>query len=129
MYDMIRVTFHFINALLARVTDHGTRTSSPLVDLKAQGLKKRLAFNDEAVEHSKEATTINTAMNKVIKEVVVQPTSNKSSDEPLAEQINRQLEQVRQERAFLEERIKALNDRESDLLQQLDRAEMLRDLM
>lgn len=109
------------------MTDHGTRTSSPLVDLKAEGLKKRLAFNDEVINHAKEETTINTAINKTIKEVP--QTATNSSDEPLAEQINKQLEKVRQERALLEERIKTLNDRESNLLLQLERAEMLRDLM
>lgn len=114
----------------SRVTDHGTRTSSPLVDLKAEGLKKRLAFNDEVINHAKEETTINTAINKTIKEVPPVPqTATNNSDEPLAEQINKQLEKVRQERALLEERIKTLNDRESDLLLQLERAEMLRDLM
>jgi predicted nuclease with TOPRIM domain len=100
------------------------------VDLKAEGLKKRLAFNDEVINHAKEETTINTAINKTIKEVPpVTQTATNSSDEPLAEQINKQLEKVRQERALLEERIKTLNDRESDLLLQLERAEMLRDLM
>ncbi len=112
------------------MTDHGSRLSSPLVDLKAEGLKKRLAFNDETTEPAKQETVTNTASNKVIRDVAVTKTeSNNTSDESLADQIHRQLEEVRQQRAMLEERIRALNDRESDLLQQLERAEMLRDLM
>ena len=109
---------------LARVTEQGARLSSPLVDLKAVGLKKRLTFSDDVHVPTKQESSI--AINQA--EVVAQ-TDTDTSDESLADQINRQLDNVRQERVLLEERIKSLNDRESDLLQQLERAQMLRDLM
>jgi hypothetical protein len=56
-------------------------------------------------------------------------SSSRTVDEPLSDQIRRELEQVHKERALLEERMEALQAREADLLKELERAELLRDLM